>query len=73
MSDHVGCVTVLMELGADPTRDAGAGCCASKDIRELLTAPLWKEGGCVGRKVVFVGIEGASSCLNGKIGTVLKL
>ena len=73
MSDHVGCVTVLMELGADPTRDAGAGCCASKDIRELLTAPLWKEGGCVGRKVVFVGIEGASSCLNGKIGTVIKL
>ena len=73
MSDHVGCVTVLMELGADPTRDAGAGCCASKDIRELLTAPLWKERGCVGRKVVFVGIEGASSCLNGKIGTVIKL
>ncbi len=74
-----------MELGADPTRDAGTGsalhavhtqCLESKAsfaIRELITLPLWKEGPVVGKKVVFVGIEGAASCLNGKIGTVLKL
>lgn len=80
-SGDVNCITILMELGADPAKDASGGSAfqmvhgavTSNAVRKLIAALVWKEGGCVGKKVVFMGIEGASSTLNRKIGTVKKL
>jgi hypothetical protein len=77
LSGNATHVTVLMELGADPGGRSALQIAhndqTSKAICELLSLPVWKEGPVVGKKVVFLGIEGASSCLNGKIGTVIKL
>ena len=77
LSGNATHVTVLMELGADPGGRSALQIAhndqTSKAICKLLSLPVWKEGPVVGKKVVFLGIEGASSCLNGKIGTVIKL
>lgn len=85
-SGHVGCLSVLLELGADPSLDAGAGVSAlsmchgvcamlvSQDVRELFSLPVWKEGGCAGKKVVISGVAGAAGeDLNGKVGTARRL
>jgi len=85
-SGNVGCLSVLLELGADPSLDAGAGVSAlsmchgvcamlvSQDVRELFSLPVWKEGGCVGKKVVVSGVAGAAGeDLNGKVGTARRL
>ena len=83
---NVGCLSALLELGADPALNAGSGISAlsmchgwcampvSDEARELFSLPVWKEGGCAGKKVVLVGVAGAAgAALNGKVGTVTRL
>lgn len=82
-SGYVKTATILMELGAEIYKDGGvgtamqivhAGCViASKAIRELLAVLVWKEGGCVGKRVVVTVFTGAACDLNGKVGTVQRL
>ena len=85
---NVGCLSALLELGADPALNAGSGdsalsmchgVCAklvsnNNEACELFSLPVWKEGGCVGKKVVLAGVAGAAgAALNGKVGTVTRL
>ena len=83
---NVGCLSALLELGADPALNAGSGfsalsmchgLCAlmvGDEARELFSLPVWKEGGCAGKKVVLAGVAGAAgAALNGKVGTVTRL
>ena len=83
---NVGCLSALLELGADPALNAGSGISAlsmchgvcampvSDEARELFSLPVWKEGGCAGKKVVLAGVAGAAgAALNGKVGTVTRL
>lgn len=84
---NVGCLSALLELGADPALNAGSGISAlsmchgvcamlvsNNEARELFSLPVWKEGGCAGKKVVLAGVAGAAgAALNGKVGTVTRL